>query len=333
MKKIFVVFCSMLIAVSVFSCSKKSSEEITLSYSIFFPATHDQAVAAQSWADEIEKKSKGRIKINMFPGGTLTAADQTFAGVNSGIADIGMSCFAYNRGRFPVMEAVDLPMGYPSGMAATKAANKFYEKMQPEELDDVKMLYIHAHGPGLLHTKKPVESLEDMKGLKVRSTGLSARVTEALGGMPIAMPQGDTYESLQRGVVDGTFGPIETLKGWNQGEVIDYTTDCRDIGYTTAMYVIMNKEKWESLPEDLQDIFESVSAEWIAVHGEAWDKADEDGREFTKSLGNSIIELSPEENKRWVDSVQSVIENYIAEADKKGLPGDKAVSELRKLID
>lgn len=153
-----------------------------------------------------------------------------------------MSCFAYTRGRLPLLEALDLPMGYPNGMVATLVANDFVKKMQPKELDGVKVLYLHAHGPGLLHTQKPVNSLANMKGMKIRSTGLSAKIVENLGGVSVAMPQGGTYEALQKGVVQGTLAPMETLKGWKQAQVVKYTTDCTNIGYTTAMFVVMNKK-------------------------------------------------------------------------------------------
>ncbi|MBW2561389.1 MAG: C4-dicarboxylate ABC transporter substrate-binding protein, partial [Deltaproteobacteria bacterium] len=151
-------------------CQKKE-KTVELTYSIFFPPTHSQCKAAVSWAEEIEKRTEGRIKITTFPGGTLTKANQCYDGVVKGISDIGMSCFAYTRGRFPVMAAVDLPHGYPDGRVATRVANEFAKTMAPKELDDVKVLYIHAHGPGLLSTKKPVRVLEDIKGMKIRSTG------------------------------------------------------------------------------------------------------------------------------------------------------------------
>jgi len=316
------------------SCSKtpESDQVITLSYSIFFPATHSQCEAAAAWTREIEANTGGRVKIDIFPGGTLTKADETYNAVVSGIADIGMSCFAYNRGRFPVMEAVDLPMGYPSGRVATLAANAFYQTMRPRELDEVQVLYLHAHGPGLLHTKKPVKSLDDLQGLKIRSTGLSAKVVSALGGVPVAMPQGATYEALQKGVVDGTFAPIETLKGWNQAEVVNSTVDCHQIGYTTGMYVVMNKAKWEALPEEVQKVFSEVSQRWIEVHAETWDSADLEGEEFTVNRGNQIFSISREEAARWTAAVTPVIDEYIQEAQGKGLPGEQAVAELRKLI-
>ena len=250
----------------------------------------------------------------------------------NGLSDIGMSVFAYTRGRFPVMAALDLPFGYPSGLVATRMANEFYNKFQPDELKDVKVLYLHGHGPGLLHTKKPVKSIEDMKGLKIRSTGLSARIVESLGGVAVAMPQNAAYEALQKGVVEGTFTPIETLKGWKQAEVVKYTTDSKSVGYTTAMYVVMNKDKWDKLPADVQQVFEAVSKEWIDVHGKTWDRGDTEGREFTLSLGNQILKLSDGENARWIDAVQPIIDGYAADAKKKGLAGDDYVNALQDML-
>ncbi|MDD5722369.1 MAG: TRAP transporter substrate-binding protein [Syntrophales bacterium] len=311
---------------------QRQEKTVELTYSIFFPPTHSQCKAAISWAEEIEKRSGGKIKITTFPGGTLTKADQCYDGVVKGISDIGMSCFAYTRGRFPVMAAVDLPHGYADGLVATRVANEFAKTMAPKELDDVKVLYIHAHGPGLLSTKKAVRTLEDVKGMKIRSTGLSAKIVEALGGAPVAMPQGDTYEALQKGVVEGTFTPIETLKGWRQAEVIKYTTKCTDVGYTTAMFVVINLEKWNALPKELRKIMEEVSAEWVGVHGEEWDKSDDEGREYTLSQGNEIIDLSQEEHERWAKAVQPIIEEYISTTEASGLPGKEAVARVKELI-
>jgi len=305
---------------------------VELSYSIFFPPVHAQCKAAESWAQEIEKRTAGAVKINLFPGGTLTQAPEVYDGVVKGISDIGMSCFAYSRGRFPVMEAVDLPLGYANGRAATVTANAFLEETRPQELEDVHVLYVHAHGPGLLHTQKPVRTLADLKGMKIRSTGLSSKVVEALGGVPVAMPQGSTYESLQKGVVEGTFAPMETLKGWKQAEVVKSTTDCRNIGYTTAMFVVMNQERWNRLPPDVQKVFNEVSREWIAVHGTAWDQADEEGLVFTESLGNQVITLAEEEAKRWKDAVAPVIESYKTEVRDKGLDGEQLVKRLQELV-
>jgi TRAP-type C4-dicarboxylate transport system substrate-binding protein len=344
-RSISVIVCGLLVLFLCSSCSKTAEDKaapekeaaeqrapIELSYSIFFPPSHAQCKAGIAWAEEIQKRTNGAVKINIFPGGTLTNAKECYDGVVSGISDLGMSVFAYTRGRFPVMEAVDLPLGYPNGKAATKIVNEYYAQIKPEELDDVHPLYFHAHGPGLLHTKKAVGSLEDLKGMKIRSTGLSAKIVEALGGVPVAMPQGGTYEALQKGVVEGTFGPIETLKGWKQAEVVDYTTNCHVVGYTTAMFVVMNKQKWEALPADIQDIFTEVSKEWITIQGNVWDEADRDGLAYTKELGNSIIELSEEEGLKWKNAVETVINDYVETAKGKGVDGEKSAALLKELL-
>jgi len=319
-----------LLMMAALSVAQAATTQLT--YSIFFPSTHGQAKAGESWAQEIEKGTNGQVKINVLAGGTLTPADQCFDGVVKGISDIGMSVFAYTRGRFPMIEVLDLPMGYPNGRVATRVANEFYKKFTPKELEGVKLLYLHAHGPGLLHTKAPVTTFEQLKGMKIRSTGLSAKIVQALGAVPVAMPQGQTYESLQKGVVEGTFAPIETLKGWKQAEVIKSTTDCSGIGYTTAMFVVMNLKKWNALPADVRKVMEEVSSQWIDVHGKAWDQLDEEGRVYTLGLGNKILPLSADENTRWKKAVRPIIEEYIKDISAKGLPAQKAVTEVENLI-
>jgi len=311
----------------VFSLPADAAENLT--FSIFFPPTHDQAIAAADFAREVEKRTDGKVKITTFPGGTLTKAPQVYDGVVNGITDMGNSVFAYTRGRFPVTAALDLPIGYPNGLVASQVADAFIREVDPAELQDVKVLYLHAHGPGLLHTQKPVRNLEDLKGMKIRATGLSAKVVEALGAVPVAMPQPGTYEALQKGVVEGTLGPIEVLKGWKQGEVINYTTEAFDIGYTTAMFVVMNRGTWDALPSEVQQVIDEVSREWVVVHGERWDQADREGRAFTKSLGNELIALSPEESARWRQAVEPVIAEYIANTPD----GAAYVTRIRELIE
>ncbi len=311
---------------------KESSQVIKLTYSIFFPPTHVQCVAATEWASEIKKRTAGRVDISMFPAGSLTKAEQCFEGVAKGISDLGMSCFAYTRGRFPLLEGLDLPVGYPDGLTATRVANIVVQKYRPAELQDVKVLYVHAHGPGILASKRPVKTLADMKNLKVRATGLSAKIVESLGGTSIAMSQPETYEALSKGVVEATLCPIETLKGWKQGETIDYVIDSSAIGYTTAMFVIMNKEKWDRLPSEIQTVFEEVSREWIGKHGEAWDRADREGREFVRGLNRQFIELSESEQAQWKSAVKPILENYVQQCRSKNLPGAELLADVEAEI-
>jgi TRAP-type C4-dicarboxylate transport system substrate-binding protein len=315
-----------------FGVNTVQAKAIELSYSNFFPPTHIQGKLGDSWAKEIEKRTNGKVKITYYPGGALLKGPQMYDGVLKGISDIGMSVFGYSRGVFPSMEAMDLPMGYPNGKAATAIINEFYNHFMPKELNKVKVMYLHAHGPGLLHSKKAVYKMEDMKGLKIRSYGFNAKTAEALGGVPVAMGQGGVYEALQKGVVDATLSPMEVLKGWKQGEVIKYTTECYSVGYTAGMYVVMNLDKWNALPKDVQKVILDVNKEWIPKHGEAWDDSDKAGREFTLSLGNKIIPLSKAESDRWANAAAPVIDAYIKDKAAEGLPAKDYVDFLKAAV-
>ncbi len=328
---ILFVFC-FLVSLTIVSVPGIEAKTINLTYSNFFPPTHGHGIQGANMAKEIEKRTNGRVKVSYFPGGTLTKPRVCYDGVVKGISDIGMSCFAYTRGKFPVMEAVDLPFGYKSGKVATKVAWEYYKRMNPKELRDVKVLVIHAHGPGILAARKDVNSLDDIKGMKIRCTGLSSKIAKYLGAAAVAMPQNQAYEALQKGVVEGTFCPIEVLKGWKQGEVIDYVIETKALGYTTAMFVVMNKKKYESLPPDIQKIFDEVGEEWVDVHGNVWDSADRAGLKFVIELGKKIHALSPAQEKLWLQSISPIIIEYQAKMEKKGLPAKKAVKTLRQLI-
>jgi TRAP-type C4-dicarboxylate transport system substrate-binding protein len=305
----------------------------TLSYSTFFPSTHIQAQTAQAWCKEVEKRTERRVRINFYPGQTLTKADQTYDSVMDGICDIGTSCLAYTPGRFPVMSAMDLPFGYPSAVAATKAANTLYAQMNPEEFSTTKVMYFNAHGPGYIHTKgEPVRNLDELKGLKIRSTGMSAEVIKALGGSPVSMPMPDTYQALQKGLVEGSIHPIETNKGWNIGEVVDFMTQTDATGYTTTFFVVMNKDKWNSLDHKDQEIISQINQEWALKHAHAWDESDTAGMEFFRQEGGEVITLSEEENAKWSKTVAPVIKAYKQKLNAQGYAGDAVITTIEESL-
>lgn len=297
---------------------------IKLNYSNFMPAPHKNSILSEAWCKEIEKKTNGKVAIAYFPGGTLTPAPQTFDSVVNGIADIGFSVFAYSRGKFPLMEVIDLPLGAKSGAQATAMINAFYEKFQPKELDEVKVLYLHAHGPGVLHSKDPISNLDGLKGKKIRSSGLAAKIVTALGAAPVGTTMPETYDALRTGVAEGAMAPMEALKGWKWGEVVGATTLNYGSSYSTGFFVVMNKAKWAALPPDVQKVFTDVSKEYATKQGATWDELDTEGMEFVKAK-NKIINLTPEEEAKWAEKVKPLLDEYVANAKGKGLPGDEAL--------
>ncbi len=326
MRRIFggvlgVLCCALFLSVP---CTAQE-KVINLNYAHFMPIVTKQAQLAKEWATEVEKRTQGRVKVSFFPGSTLVGAGQMYDGVLKGIADVGWSFLSYTRGRFPLMEVVDLPLGYKSGYVASKMANELYRKMKPKELEDVKVLYLFAHGPGLLVTKKPVHKLEDLKGMKIRSTGLSAKIVQALGGAPVGMPIAEAYDALRTGVTEGIVVPVEGLQQWKLAEVTKYTTESYGTAYTTCGFAIMNKAKWNSLPPDIQKIIDQINEEWLETTAKLWDSMDVEGRKFAEARGIKFIPLSNEENALWAGRVRFLLDEYVKEMKAKNLPGDAAL--------
>lgn len=308
---------------------------IKLTFSILCPADHPPAGLVVSWAiEEIKERTNGRVEITLYPVGSLTPSEKIYAGVVGKISDMGESCLAYTRGRFPASEALDLPMGYPSGWVATHVVNDFYDEFKPDEFDDVHVLCFHGHGPGVLQmVDKRVYKLEDLEGMVIRSTGLAAKIVERLGAVPRAMPMAETYEALAKGVVDGSLGPRETLKGWKQAEVVKYVTNCEAVGYTTNFFVVINKDTWDELSEDIQEVFTEVFQECIEKFGTGWDEIDKEATEYLLTFeGREVIELSEEEISRWTEAVRPLIDSYIAEKEAMGLPAADYVKFIEDRI-
>ncbi len=294
---------------------------IKLKWSTFYPVSHPLGALYQSWAKEIEKRTQGRVKITCFFGGTMLKGPEIYEGVLQGASDMGESVVAYTRGRFPATEAVCLPVGFPDAKTATRVANDFYEKFMPKEFSGVKVLLLHAHGPGILHSKKPIRTLEDIKGVKIRTDAFSSKTAQALGAVPVAMSMAQAYEALQRGVAEAIFAPMEAMQTWKLADVVQYTTDTQCIGYTDVFYNVVNLDKWNALPKDIQKVFEEVSREYVPKFAALWDNTDEKARQYCAKVGHKIIPLSKAEQARWVGAVQPVMADYVKDADAKGLPG------------
>jgi len=209
-------------------------------------------------------------------------------------------------------------------------ANAVFNKFQPKEFKDTKIMYLHAHGPGVIHTAdKKISTLADLKGLKIRGTGTSGLIVGALGASAVGKSMRESYTMLQKGVVDGSLHPLEANKGWKLGEVVHHAVISAAATYTTTFAVFMNKSKWNKLSPATQKIIKDINSEWIVKHGEVWDSDDIAGAEFFKSKGGEISELSAAEDAKWKAAVAPVIDTYIKKASAKGVDG-KAVVDFIK---
>lgn len=302
----------------------------------FFPAVHAaETELVQGWIAALDEASGGRIKITSYPGETLIKANDIYSGVISGTADIGLSAFFYTRGRFPVLEVFELPgIVYESSYAASMVAWEGIKALDPDEVQDTELMFVLATGPGDLFTTKPVRSLGDLQGMKIRAAGLSADTLALLGATPEAMPQPEAYEALQRGLVEGNLAPVEVLQGWRHAEVTDYLTRTPFL-YNAVFFVTMNQEKWNALPADLQQVMLEVNETYLReVAAGLWDAQNEKALTWAiEETGQEVITLDQEEMALWIEKVEPIQLDFVERMNQLGLDGEGILETVRSLAE
>lgn len=314
---------AVVFAVAVFSflCATHSgaAEAMKIKFANYMPIMHINTIVMGKFCDEVNKKLAGKVEITQYPAGTLLKAPQMAAGVASGVADMGLAHCSYSRGRFPVMELTELPLGASSSYILTHVINDFYDKFKPKEWDAFHPLIFSASPPSTIQTlKKPVKTLEDLKGMKIRGTGRSGDIVKALGATTTPIEMMDMYESLKRGVIDGNMGPYEQLKSFRTGEVLRYHSVAWQAGSGYTFYVIFNKNKWNSLPAEAKKVIDETAKAYIDPWAIEWNKTDLDGLEFFKQQGGQVVPIPDAEIQRWVKAVQPVIDDYKKDMVAKG---------------
>ncbi len=319
-RKSVVIAFAVFVFLSAFSFGYAAEAQIKLKLANFIVPGSRNSVLFGEFVQEMNRRSKGKLEISYYTGGTLLTASKMAAGVATGIADIGISHCSYSRGRFPVMEVNELPLGYPSTWVGAHVVNEFYEKVKPKEWDQYHPLLFCMASPNIMQTlSKPVRTLEDLRGLRIRGTGRIADIVKALGASPMPIEMPDVYEALRRGVADGILISAEVLKGFKIGELIKYVnTTSLKIGGSFCFYVTMNRGKWDALPDDMKKLFTEVSSEYIEKWALAFNEMDIEAMEFLKSQGGQTVTSSGTEIARWVKAVEPVIIDYKRDLASKG---------------
>jgi TRAP-type C4-dicarboxylate transport system substrate-binding protein len=312
------------------------NEPIELSLTHLFPPVSflDTDVVVP-WIEKIEEESNGMVKIIDYPAGGLAKPGTVYDAVIAGTVDIGIDPGAYNVGRFPMSSVCLLPLtGGKSSWVYSHAMTDLATNFQAvqDEYQDVHLLWLFCQGPGQIQSRKPIRTIEDMKGQTIRASGDISKIVSALGGSPVDLPASDCYIALQKGTIDGSTFPMESVKTWKINEVVDNYTIVNL--YTAWLWVAMNKQCWDSLPSDVQQVFNKYSGAYGAdICGRAWNKTDDAGFELAESEGENIIYLSPEEQERWEGQCRPIIENWIETMEADDYPATEIYDGFLSLVD
>ncbi|MBW1996548.1 MAG: TRAP transporter substrate-binding protein [Deltaproteobacteria bacterium] len=301
---------------------------IKLTYANFPPAPTFPCVQMERWKKEVEKRTKGKVAIDTFPGGTLLGAKNMMDGVIAGTADIGNLCMAYQPGRFLVTNATSLPLGIPNSLVGSLVLWDLYKKYRPKAFSKVKVLTMFATAPSNIMSRVPIRTLEDIKGVPIRASGGAAQILKAWNANPVGMPMPQTPEALQKGVVKGLFTSLEVMKDFKFAELCRYVTITDAVVYPFA--VVMNMDKWNSLPKDVQHVMEGLGTQQAAWTGVYMDNHVKEAIAWSRKNHNvEVIELSSAEKARWDRLLEPIVDNWIKEVSGKGLPATQIVEDIR----
>ncbi|MCB1382119.1 MAG: TRAP transporter substrate-binding protein [Notoacmeibacter sp.] len=314
------------------------AQDITLKLHQMLPAQATiPSKAIAPWAEKLAAESGGRIKVELYPSMQLGGKPPELVDqVRDGVIDLTWTVIGYTPGRFPSTEAFELPFMMTNGEQTSKAFHEYCEKYCVDDFKDYHVIAWHTHGPGLIHSREPVNKLEDMSGMKLRGgTRVVNQMLEKLGAVPVGMPVTQVAEALSKGVINGTTIPFEVAPAFKVDEIVSNVTGFSGANglYTATFAFLMNKASYDKLPDDLKKVIEDNSGvATAALFGAAMDAGDVRGREIAEKSGAKIITLDEAETQRWKDIATPLVDAWAKEMDGKGKPGTDMVSYAVEML-
>ena len=331
------VLLGLFIAMPFAICAKPATvfsapKTITMKFAFWMPTKHSLYRVWAKYAKEVEQLTDGRVKITIYAGGALGGPMEQWDMAVGGVADISFFMPGYTAGRFPRSTVFDLPLiGGGSCTVNTAIAQGVYDKYIAPDYKDAKMLVYFVSEPFTIHTsKKKVSSMADMKGLKFRSSGkVQSDMVKRLGGSPVTMPITEVYTSMEKGVIDGVVTAFTAMVSFRLYDVSKYSIQA---GLTaTPMAVAMNWKKWNSLPPDIQKIFDGLRVRYAFEAATAYDEDLKKALQKGRSLGKVIYPLSAGELKKWENQLAPMHDDWVADMKSKGLPGGEMLNAVRQI--
>ena len=326
-RAIFVVLALFLLISFVLGVNNAAAAEgkpIKMKFAYFMPTKHTLHRVFEHYAQEVEALTKGKVKITLYPGGALGKPREQWDLALGGIADISFVIPAFTAGRFPLTTVFDLPLvSGGSSKVTTAVAQDIYKDYLKKEFKDAKVLFMFSSDPITIHTsKKQIKSIDDLKGLKIRSAGaIQSATIKQLGGSPVSMPITEVYTSLEKGVLDGVLTAFTAMRSFRIYDVTKYSLD---MGFTCMpMIVVMNLKKWNSLSPEIQNVFDGLFRNYSFEAAGEYDNDVAKSKKYGRDNGQIIVPISNDEFAKWKESVSPLRSKWVKDMKKKGLPGQE----------
>jgi len=339
MKGMFRILVGALAGLLMAGAAQAQEPEVTLTVQHFLsPKSAAHTDLIMPWARRVEEESHGRIQVKVFPSMSLGGSPpELYRQVRDGTADIVWTLIGYTPGVFPRTEVFELPNVHRGDALATNMAIYDNFDMIKDDFKDVKPLLVHVHAGNLLHMRETkVTGPADVRGLKLRTPSRTgAWMIEAWGAEPVGMPVPALPQALSKGTVDGALVPFEIVPPLKLQQLTRYSIEGaggRRFG-TSVFLFAMNKQRYESLPPDLQKVIDDNSGRGLARRmGKVWNEVEEPGRKLQEASGGEVLQLSPEATQQFVDLDEQVTDRWIRNADGQGIDGAALVKAAKASI-
>ena len=310
------------------------NQKQTLKMAYWAGPSHHMVQTLEAWAKTVAEASGGNLTIEVDKA-PLSKPDGQYDIVKNGVRDLAWHVPGYTIGRFDLFQAPELPFLCPSSTVCSPVLWKWYAKhgLAAKEFTDATLVTTFTTGPFGVHLAKPARTLEEIRALKIRVAGASVPVAKALGWSVATLPATEAYESLQRGVVDGTVFPWEAINSFRLNELAKFHLEIPGGLLTASFMIVGNTKAIDNLTPANKAAFLKASGEaGSALFGKAWDAADERGRADARERGQVIEILAPAELERWRSLIQFVPDEWIKKAEQKGFDGRKMLDDLQAMV-
>lgn len=307
--------------------------EVNLTYAFFAPAGTFPGKQMAHWAEELSKRTNGKVAVKTFPAGTLLGAREMYDGVAKGVADIGLGAPSYDPGRFPLTSGISLPLGFPNATVASRVLWEITKEFQPKEYENFKVIAMFTTEPGYIQSRKRAGNAAELAGMKLRAAGTGVPVLKALGAAPVGMPMPEVPQAVQTGVIDGTMTSREVLQDFKLAETLKYVTDYPTVVVTFA--AVMDRKRFDALPADVKKVIDELGPEMAVWTGQYHDRQNVGGAlEWAKKEHKlQIVPLSAQERTAWDAKLKPMEDEWVKEMTAKGLPAAKYLARARELRD
>ncbi|MFH1123823.1 MAG: TRAP transporter substrate-binding protein [Pseudomonadota bacterium] len=308
-----------------------AEKPINLKFAYWMPTKHTLHRVFEKYANEVKALTNGRVQITLYPGGALGGPMEQWDMALGGIADISFFMPGYTAGRFPLTTVFDLPLiGGGTCTVNTALAQAVFDEYLAKEYEEAKMLFFFVSEPFTFHmSKKKVQNMADLQGLKFRSSGaVQSAMVKELGGTPVTMPITEVYTSMEKGVLDGVVTAFTAMVSYRLYDVSKYSIRA---GLTASpMAVAMNKKRWNSLPPDIQGILDNLRVRYAFESATAYDEDFGNAIKQGQSKGKDIYPLSSAELVKWEDKTASIYDQWVKDMKAKGLPAEELLGAVRQ---